>query len=200
MHDQEKYDTSFSLLEQLGDDSHGAAWDRLVELYSPLLRVWLGRYAVQVADMDDLVQDVLLVLMRELPGFRHNQRAGAFRSWLRQILVNRLRDFWRSRQYRPMATGESDIQRQLDSLADDGSGVSQMWNREHDAFVMKKLLESVEPQFEPKTWLAFRRQVVEGVRADTVAAELSITLGAVYMAKSRVLNALRRESAGLIDL
>lgn len=85
-------DTSLTLLEQLGEQSDEHSWSRLYELYSPLLRAWLGRYEVQTADADDLIQEVLMVVSRELPDFRHNGRTGAFRNWLRRILVNRLRN------------------------------------------------------------------------------------------------------------
>jgi len=118
-------DTSLSLLDRLGDQSDSDSWDRLVELYRPLLYAWLRRYdALQPSDADDLVQEVLLVVTRELPGFQHNRQRGAFRSWLRKILVLRLRNFWRSRQRRPIATGDSDFLRQLDELEDDVSRAS----------------------------------------------------------------------------
>jgi RNA polymerase sigma-70 factor (ECF subfamily) len=77
--------------------------------------------------------------------------------------------------------------------------LSRIWNREHDEHVVKRLMESVRTQFEPKTWQAFRRQVIDGERADVVAQELGTSLGSVYMAKSRVLSALRRESEGLVE-
>ena len=64
---------------------------------------------------------------------------------------------------------------------------------------MARLLEQVRPHFEPKTWEAFHRQMFDGQRADTVAAELGMPLNSVYVARSRVLSALRREAAGLID-
>lgn len=191
--------TSISLLSRIRENPDSEAWDKLVSLYRPLLMTWLARFDVQHDDAEDLIQDVMLVVIRELPTFQHNRRTGAFRTWLRNILVNRLRDFWRSRQYRPTAPGTSSFQQQLDELADAGSDASQIWDREHDEFVMQRLMEVVEPQFEPQTWLAFRRQVIDGVRADAVAAELGMKPGAVYMAKSRVLLALRRESEGLID-
>ena len=57
-------DTSLSLLDRLGQPDDGEAWQRLVEIYSPLLRGWLTRYEVQSADADDLMQDVLFVVMR----------------------------------------------------------------------------------------------------------------------------------------
>jgi RNA polymerase sigma-70 factor (ECF subfamily) len=193
-------ETSLSLLARARQPSDSESWNRLAALYTPLLRRWLRTHDVQDADADDLMQEVLAVVARELPEFDHQQRSCSFRSWLRRILVNRLREHWRSRQYRPEAAGGTDFRQQLDELADERSGISQLWNREHDEFVMKKLMDLVEPQFEAKTWQAFRRQVIDGARADTVAAELSMTTAAVYMAKSRVLQGLRRESAGLIDI
>src|SRR5689334_12934836 len=90
-------ETSLSLLDRLRKSPDDADWSRLVEVYTPLLRAWLLRSDVQPADADDLVQEVLLVVHRELPAFQHNQRSGAFRSWLRRIVVYRLRNFWRSR-------------------------------------------------------------------------------------------------------
>lgn len=191
--------TSLSLLDRVCRSRDSESWSRLFELYAPLLKRWLARYDVQAADADDLVQEVLAVVMRELPQFQHNQRTGAFRSWLRTILVHRLRDFWRSRNYRPVAMGRTDFARHLDELADPRSSLTRTWDREHDEFVMKQLMQAVRPRFEPKTWQAFRLQVVDGRRADAVAHELGLSLASVYMAKSRVLHALRRESQGLTE-
>lgn len=170
--------TSFSLLNRLRNSGDAEAWQRLVTVYRPLLAAWLRRFDVQASDVDDLAQEVMMVVMRELQSFQHNERQGAFRSWLRTILVHRLREFWRSRNYRPLATGNTDFQQQLNELADGRGGITEIWEREHDEFVMKKLLETVEPQFEPQTWQAFRWQVIDGLRADRVAAELGMKPGA----------------------
>jgi len=83
-------DTSASLLQRLREQPDGDAWRRLVFLYTPLLRQWLARHGLQSSDIDDLTQEVLTVVVRELPQFQHNQREGAFRRWLRTILVHRL--------------------------------------------------------------------------------------------------------------
>ena len=191
--------TSISLLNRLQQTDDSKNWNRLVELYAPLLRAWLRKYDVQDSDADDIVQEVLAAVLKELPNFQHNQRIGAFRSWLRTILANRVKLFWRSQKYRPVATGTSSLDDQLNQLQDDASEVSQMWNREHDEYVLQRLMKAVQPQFEAKTWQAFRRQVVEGEKANMLASELDMSLSSVYMAKSRVLSALRRESEGLVD-
>src|SRR5688500_8868551 len=119
-------DTSLSFLEQHRREGTSGPWDRLVRLYTPVLQNWLRRYDdLSPADVDDLIQEVLLTVSQELPRFDHGGQAGAFRGWLRQILANRLRNFWRSRQGQPRAVGGSDFQRHLDELADDASALSQ---------------------------------------------------------------------------
>jgi len=197
MNQPDPHPTSISFLDELSRDAEGQSWDKLVNLYDPLLRSWLRRYDVQEADIDDLLQDVLMVLMRELPQFQHNQRPGAFRSWLRKIVVNRLRDFWRKRGR--LKTGGSDLERRINEFADPQSQLSRIWDREHDQHLTRRLLEQIEPRFTETTRLVFRRLVLDGAKADSVAKEFDLTLTAVFTAKSRVLRELRRVSSGLID-
>jgi RNA polymerase sigma factor (sigma-70 family) len=192
-------DTSHTLLDRLVQGGDPESWQLLVDLYSPLLRTWLLRYDVSPADCDDLIQEVLLVVVRELPAFRHNRRTGAFRAWLRQIMVHRLRNAWRLRDREAHAGQREGMSRRLDELADDGGAASEIWDREHDQFVIHKLFDLVEPRFERTTWLAFRRLTLDDQDARQVAAELGLSLNAVFTAKSRVLRELRRLGQDLID-
>src|SRR5437588_10005308 len=99
-------ETSISLLDHLRHHPNDAAWRHMVDLYSPLIRNWLRRYALQDQDVEDLVQEVLAVVVRKLPDFERKPQIGAFRRWLRNITVNCLRDFWRGQRYRPQALGQ----------------------------------------------------------------------------------------------
>jgi RNA polymerase sigma-70 factor (ECF subfamily) len=192
-------ETSASLLERLRLQPDAAAWQRLIDLYEPLIRGWLRRHQLQLPDTDDLVQEVLAILVKELPHFEHDQRPGAFRNWLRTTTVHCLRRFWRDRLYRPDAAGGSDWEQHLAQLEDLGSGLSQLWADEHDRHVLRRLLEMIEADYQPSTWRAFRRLVLDGIPASEVAAELGLSVNAVLIAKSRVLQRLRQEARGLID-
>jgi RNA polymerase sigma-70 factor (ECF subfamily) len=192
-------ETSHSLLEHVRAHADPDSWQRLVALYTPLLQTWMRRYDVlAAADVDDLTQEVLLAVARDLPTFDHRSEPGAFRRWLRVILIHRLRNFWRARQHRPMAVGGSDFLKQLEQLEDAGSVLSQLWDHEHDRHVLNRLLDEIEPRFAPLTWQAFRRQVLDGASAETVAHELNMPLPSVYAAKSRIVKALRQLAAGLV--
>jgi RNA polymerase sigma-70 factor (ECF subfamily) len=192
-------ETSFSLLHRLRTQPDAESWQRLVDLYTPLIHGWLRRHSVPAADADDLSQEVMAVVVRELPQFHHNQQRGAFRSWLRTITVHRLRVLWRSRQNRPIATGDSDFLKVLDELEDPSSPLSRLWDQQHDQHVARRLMELVEPHFEATTWRAFRRMVMDGVKPAAAADELGMSVNAVLLAKSRVLSRLRQEMQGLTD-
>ena len=192
-------ETSMTLLNRLQRADDPDSWDRLVGLYGPLLRRWLRKYDVQAADADDLVQDVLMAVSKHLTDFDHNGRPGAFRTWLRSIMVNRLRNFWRTRGRHPQTPADSDIERRLSKLDDPSSEMSQLWNRQHDLHVAQQLLAMSRPNFTPETWQAFTRVAIDGERPDVVATELKISLNAVFIAKSRVLSRLRQEAAGLVE-
>lgn len=192
-------ETSVSLLERLRKQPDDAGWHRLVEMYTPLLRNWMRQQFLINEDTDDLVQEVLLVLTRELSNFEHNGRPGAFRRWLKTILLHRLQGYWRSKQNRPIATEQSDFAHKLEQLEDPTSGLSQLWDREHDRHIMARLLEQIEPQVTPATWQAFRQVVLEGKDEASVAKEIGISVNAVFIAKSRVLARLRREADGLVE-
>jgi RNA polymerase sigma-70 factor (ECF subfamily) len=192
-------ETSLSLLNRLRSSPESESWDRLVGLYSPLIRSWLRRYDVQDSDANDLVQEVLLAVSKDLAKFEHAGQPGAFRSWLKAILVNRLRCFWRARDRRPQARGDSDIDGRLALLDDPASEMSRIWNQQHDQFVLRQLLALVEPQFSANTWQAFQLVALKGKPADVVAKELEISVNAVFIAKSRVLSRLRKEADGLVE-
>ena len=61
-------DTSVSLLQRLTTQPDEASWQRLDALYRPLIRSWLLREPRLRGDVDDLIQEVMTVLVRELPG------------------------------------------------------------------------------------------------------------------------------------
>jgi RNA polymerase sigma factor (sigma-70 family) len=192
-------ETSFSLLEQVQGEADAASWRRLVELYTPLIRAWLHHHDVPPHDADDLTQEVLGAVVRDLPSFRHDRRRGALRRWLRTITVNRLRHYWRSRGSRPLAVGGSAFEHVLHQLEDPDSPLSRSWDEQHDRHVLGKLLEMVRPDFEPATWQVFHRLVIEGKQTSEVGAELGMSPNAVRIAKSRVLQRLRQEIGDLLD-
>jgi RNA polymerase sigma-70 factor (ECF subfamily) len=186
---------SLLIRAQTGDEG---AWQDLCDLYRPLIVGWLRRQSVPSGDLDDLVQEVFLAVVRGLPSFSHSGRQGAFRAWLRTIAFNYSCDYWKSPANRA-AVGDLAATEAIRLLEDPDSRLNKDRDAEHDRYVLRCLLEMMELEFETTTVTAFRRLALEGASGMDAAAELGISVGAVYAARSRVLRRPREVAEGLID-
>ncbi|MEV7629720.1 sigma-70 family RNA polymerase sigma factor [Actinoplanes sp. NPDC089786] len=88
-------DTATVVAARAGDP---AAVDRLVAGYLPLVYTIVGRAMDGHADVDDVVQDVMLRVLRNLGDLRD---PAAFRSWLVAITVRQIRERFRARRGTP---------------------------------------------------------------------------------------------------
>lgn len=175
------------------------AWQELTDLYRPLILGWLGRQGVPPRDVEDLAQEVLLKVVKHLPGFQHSGQRGAFRFWLRTIVCSRTADYWRGINAHVQARGGSGVVAALRNVVDPYSALNRQWDEDHDRYVLNCLLLLMEEEFEPLTLQAFRRLALDGVSGADAAQELGLSVAAVYIAKSRVLHRIRQEANGLID-
>jgi RNA polymerase sigma-70 factor (ECF subfamily) len=184
--------TSLTLLERLRQPDDQEAWGRFVELYTPLLYRWGRRVGLREQDAADLVQDVLGLLVRKLPAFRYD-RQGSFRRWLRAVTLNRWRERLRRAAVAPRTNSEG-----LDQVVvpDPAAAFEEAEYRQQ---LVGRALSLLESEFSPLTWRAFQEHVVAGRGAAEVAAELGISIGTVYAAKSRVLTRVRQFLHGLLD-
>jgi RNA polymerase sigma-70 factor (ECF subfamily) len=187
--------TSTSLLERArGQDRQ--AWERLVDLYTPLVYAWCRRSGLQPADAEDVGQEVFRAVARGLAGFRKDRDGDSFRGWLRTITRNKVRDFADARKRCPPGAGGSDVADRIEQLPEPEPEADLTADRQ---LLYQRALEVLRTEFEERTWQAFWRVVVEDVPADETARQLGTTLNAVYLAKSRVLRRLREEFADLIE-
>jgi RNA polymerase sigma-70 factor (ECF subfamily) len=177
------------------------AWQRLVRLYGTLVYSWCRRKGLHSEDAEDVGQEVFQALSRNIGSFRRDQPGDSFRGWLWTITYNKIRDHWRRQEKEAAAAaGGSSAQQRLLQLPADASDDSMDGPAAGDtSIVFRTALEMIRAEFEPRTWQAFWRVTVEGHASAVVAADLKMSLGAVYIAKSRVLGRLREELGDLLD-
>jgi RNA polymerase sigma-70 factor (ECF subfamily) len=190
-------DTPISLLERLSERNTNEDWTALVALYRPLVTRWLSKLLRQSTDVDDVAQEALLQVCQLIPKFKHNGTMGAFRSWLRRIVVFKARQFWRA-QARCATTVSMTDDDSMTALEVDGSVQAKQWDDEHDRHVIATMLEYIRPRCSEQSWAAFQLYVVEGWAPEAVAQHLGCSKNAVFIARSRILHRLRSEIRGLV--
>lgn len=188
--------TSTSLLRRV--KAHAPeAWQRLADLYGPMVYGWCRRSGLQGEDAADIVQEVFSAVATHVAGFRGQRRQGSFRAWLRTITRNKIRDAIRRERHRLGAQGGTSAQQRLLQAPQPPDPPSQSEPPEVEDALWRRGLELVRAEFEDRSWRAFWRVAVDGRSPAEVADELGMTLHAVYKAKSRILRRLRQELSDL---
>jgi RNA polymerase sigma-70 factor (ECF subfamily) len=180
-----------SLLVRLRDPRDRPAWAEFVELYAPVVFGFARKQGLQDADAADLTQEVFRSVARAAGRFDYRPGAGGFRAWLFQVARNHLRSFLRRavRQARLAGGGADSLA--LDELPAAEEPPEDIWEREWRREVFARACKAVRPQVRPATWEALHRTAVRGEPGAAVAADLGLSLAAVYLARGRVFARLR---------
>jgi RNA polymerase sigma-70 factor (ECF subfamily) len=189
--------TSYSLLAALqAEERSERAWHEFHARYRDVILAWCRRRGLE-GDAEDATQEILIKLFQALPRHLHDPALGPFRGWLKTVVENSLRDWWRARQRRPepAVLGGSTFLNQLGNLADDREGLDELSTvleeqMESDA---AKAVARARARVDEKTWEAFVKLRMEQRPAAEIAQELGLKTGTVYKHIQRVIRILREE-------
>jgi RNA polymerase sigma-70 factor (ECF subfamily) len=126
-----------------------------------------------------------------LPTFRYDSERGTFRGWLLAVARNLLGRLCRQRQKQPPGGGDPTVQALLQQQPAPDEG--EQWEQEYRQRLFECAAERVRGDFRPNTWDAFWRTAVGGEDTAAVAESLGMSVGAVYIARTRVLARVRAE-------
>lgn len=191
--------TRVSLLLRIRDPRDHGAWQQFADLYSATIYGYLRRRGLQDADAADLMQDVLRSIAVAIGRFDYDTQRGTFRSWIFTVTRNKLFNFTEARRNQPRGSGDSGVQEQLAEALGVYDETDDAWNREWQLQLAAKAMENVQSEFQPATWKAFQLAAVEGKAAKDVSSATGLSVGAVYVAKSRVIARLKSEIERLSD-
>jgi RNA polymerase sigma-70 factor (ECF subfamily) len=184
--------TSPTLLGRLRNSpADEAAWVEFVARYGPRVLAWCRHWGLQESDAQDVTQNVLLALAREMRDFEYDP-AGSFRGWLRTVARRAWmrHEEWRRRP--GAGTGDSAVWDRIDSEPA-GDNLLQQLEEECDRELLEQAMALVKLRVQPKTWEAFRLTALEEVSGDEAARRLDMPIGSVYAAKSNVRRMIQEE-------
>lgn len=190
---QESPATRASLLVRLRDGKNAEAWQEFVRLYAPVIYGFVRKRGLQDADAADLMQDVLRSVAGAAQRLDYDPARGTFRGWLFTVTRNKIFNFLESRSRRVQGSGDSRVQERLEQQADANGGLSGEWEADYQRSLAARAMERVKDEFQPATWEAFLQTTLQGRSPAEVSGRVGLSVGAIYVAKSRVIARLRQE-------
>lgn len=184
-------ETRTSLILRLQNADDVVAWEEFAELYGPVVFRAARRRGFQIADAENLVQEVLMAVATSLPRWIERDDRGTFRAWLLRIAHNEAVDMLTERDTRALGQ-DGDRGRQLLDGVSVRNELSLLIDREYELAVFRRACDCVKQSVAEHTWLAFVLTEVEGKPVQQTAKELGTSEGNVYVSRSRVMARIKQ--------
>lgn len=184
-------ETRASLILRLPNAADVAAWDEFVAVYGPLLYRMAVRQGLQPADAEDVVQEVLSSIARSVAQWLERPDRGKFRAWLLRIARNTAVNYLTRRRHERLGAGGDDAAQWLAEVAAPADPLTEQFELEYRRGVFQWAADRVRESVAQVTWEAFWRTSVLQQPVSDVAAQLGVSAGNVYIARSRVMARLR---------
>lgn len=184
--------TLLARIPELADGDDAAVWSRFVDLYEPAIALFIrGQGDIPGADVQDLVQEILVRLVDVLRSGGYSAAKGRFRAYLAQMTRNLVIDYIRQYHAKRRADTlplDAVAAEDADELASDTPDAAMMldlrWRvARHEAACRHVLTKTGLAQQSKDIYRAY---ALNGEPIDAVAARFGVPNNAVSQVKTRV--------------
>ncbi len=188
--------TQATLLANLRDAGDHASWQRFFDIYWRMLYSIGRRSGLNDAESKDVVQEAIIDVSQQMPGFKYDRKRGSFKSWLAVIMRRRIIDHQRARHYKMNGVDMPRTERLGTALEEmQGSPDAEFekaWNEEWEGHLLAAALVKVKQQTDSRQLQMFQLHVLKGQPVDEVCRRLGCTGMAVYWAKYKLTRLMKR--------
>ena len=192
-------ETRPSLLLRLSDHGDEEAWEQFIAMYRPVIVRLAMLKGLQHPDAEDLAQQVLLGVSKNIGRWEQDPERARFRTWLTRVVRNATLNAL-TRRPRDRGVGGTTAMVALEGQADEADNDMAMFELEERREAFRWIADQIREDFEPRTWEAFWLTAVEGLNPADVAQKTQKSVGAVYVARSRVMQRIQAELKQLLPV
>jgi len=191
--------TSFTLLEGLKNRQDSRAWQRFMARYEPMVMAFARKLGLNDTDAQDVCQETMLGFIQAYGDGRYDRDKGRLRSWLFGIAHRKAIDMKRRRAREIVVGDKTDASAFLGRI-ESPDQAKEIWEQQWQRSVLRACLEEVSKDLSPNTVKAFDLYVFEQWPVEKVAEQLGISQNAVYIAKTRVMERVRKIKAEMEEI
>ena len=190
--------TRYTLLSRLEDRDDQDSWKDFFDTYWRLIYSVALKSGLTEAEAQDVVQETIISVARDIQKFKRDRTLGSFKGWLRNIIRWRIADQLRKRTRASWGdasqTGAELPPPDMAEIPDPaGRDPESAWEEEWQAHLLKAALETIKHTVKEEHYQIFDLNVLQQWPARNVARALGVNVGLVYLVKYRLSALLKKE-------
>jgi RNA polymerase sigma factor (sigma-70 family) len=190
--------TRYSLLSRLQNWDDQDSWKDFFDTYWRLIYSIALKSGLTEAEAQDVVQETVISVAKDINKFKRDRTLGSFKGWLRNLTRWRIADQLRKRK--PNTLGENDpltenaSPPELSEIPDPAAAaLEKIWEEEWQSNLMEAAMERVKRGVKEEHYQMFDLNVIRQWPASKVAQILEVNVAQVYLAKHRILALIKKE-------
>ena len=192
--------TRYSLLSRLQNWQDQDSWKEFFDTYWRLIYAVALKSGLTETEAQDVVQETIISVAKDLHKFKRDRKLGSFKGWLRNVTRWRIADRLRKRtKVGPEDAGTTfeEFQSMDVSQIPDPTGGESVWDQEWQANLLEAAMERVKRRVREEHFQMFDLYVLKQWPVRKVAQSLGVNVGQVYLAKHRISALIKKE---ILDL
>ena len=187
--------TRYSLLSRMQDREDQDSWKDFFDTYWRLIYSFAIKSGLTDAEAQDVVQETVISVSRDIQKFKRDRTLGTFKGWLRNLTRWRIADQLRKRDRSiPAGNGLSAPSLGPDEITGPvNAELEAIWEEDWQSNLLEAAMERIKPRVKEEHYQIFDLNVVRQWPAGKVAQALGVNIGMVYLAKHRVMALIKKE-------
>jgi RNA polymerase sigma factor (sigma-70 family) len=190
--------TRTTLIERLKDWEDDSSWRDFFDTYWRLIYSFAIKSGLTNEEAQDVVQETMLTVAKQMPNFKYDRKNGSFKSWLLTTTYWRIGDQIRRRKTVAVSDSFSDESdtgtRTVDKVIDPaGLDMNELWDIEWEKNLLDAAIAKVKRRLDPQKYQIFDFCVNKEWPPEKVAETFSIPVAQVYLAKHRATEMIKEE-------
>lgn len=163
-----------------------AAWEEFLAYYRDFIYMVLHQMNLYSVDVDDLTQEILIKIWKNLPNHIYDKDRARFRTWLSRLIRNQVLDHIRATQRRTRkhaAVAEDETVGRLPTITE--PDVERIIQKEWEVHIVQLALNNISSLFSERAIEAFSMSI-DGTSTAQIAEHLDVKPNSVIKLKNRV--------------
>lgn len=185
--------TRSSLLSRLKNASYTEGWEYFVDNYGGLIFKVCLRAGLTRQEAEDILQDTLAAVAKQMPNFEYDRDKGSFKGWLARVTRNHIADYLKKKKHEAVRRVQLP-ERRVDAIAAmDAATLDDVWEAEWRQHLLVRALSCLHRQLPARTVQIFQLSALDQWSSEKIAEALLITRSQVYLARHRAARLVKKE-------